>query len=155
MTSPTRWAWVWVNSESLWWTGRPGLLRFMGSQRVGHNWATELNWTHLFPRSASYHAFRKTEESKFQWMVNLAVKTVFLGYLLQGLPYLVPPSLQAYPTDGLFLKHPSFSTLNPERKPGGLPALLCLCLPVREEERQWYNKGRNICFHTHTHTQRW
>ena len=61
---------------------------------------------------------------------------VFLGYLLQGLPYLVPPSLQAYPTDGLFLKHPSFSTLNPERKPGGLPALLCLCLPVREEERQ-------------------
>ena len=28
-----------------WWTGRPGVLRFMGSQRVGHNWATELNWT--------------------------------------------------------------------------------------------------------------
>ena len=43
--SLTRWAWVWVNSGSLWWTGRPGMLRFMGSQRVGHNWATELNWT--------------------------------------------------------------------------------------------------------------
>lgn len=110
---------------------------------------------HLFPRSVSYHAFRKTEEFKFQWMVSLVVKMmfggkdVFLGYLLQGLPCLVPPSLQAYPTDGLFLKHPSFSTLNPERKPGGLPALLCLCLPVREEEREWYNKGINICFHTH------
>ena len=31
-------------SGSWWWTGRPGMLRFMGSQRVGHNWATELNW---------------------------------------------------------------------------------------------------------------
>ena len=40
----TRWTWVWVNSGRWWWTGRPGVLRFMGSQRVGHNWATELNW---------------------------------------------------------------------------------------------------------------
>ena len=45
MASPTRWTWVWVNSGSWWWTGRPGLLRFMGSQRVRHHWATELNWT--------------------------------------------------------------------------------------------------------------
>ena len=37
--------WVWVNSGSRWWTGRPGLLRFMGSRRVGHDWATGLNWT--------------------------------------------------------------------------------------------------------------
>ena len=44
MASPTRWTWVWVNSRSWWWTGRPGVLWFMGSQRVGHNWATEL-WT--------------------------------------------------------------------------------------------------------------
>ena len=44
MASPTRWTWVWVNSRSWWWTGRPGMLQFMGSQRVGHNWATELNW---------------------------------------------------------------------------------------------------------------
>ena len=36
--------WVSVNSGSWWWTGRPGMLRFMGSQRVGHDWATELNW---------------------------------------------------------------------------------------------------------------
>ena len=33
--------------RSWWWTGRPGMLRFMGSQRVGHDWATELNWTEL------------------------------------------------------------------------------------------------------------
>ena len=42
MASPTRCTWVWVNSRSWWWTGRPGVLRFMGSQRVGHDWATEL-----------------------------------------------------------------------------------------------------------------
>ena len=45
MASLTRWTWVWVNSGSWWWTGRPGVLWFMGSQRVGHDWATELNWT--------------------------------------------------------------------------------------------------------------
>ena len=45
MASPTQWAWVWVNSGSWQWTGRPGLLQSMASQRVVHNWATELNWT--------------------------------------------------------------------------------------------------------------
>ena len=47
MASPTRWTWVWVDSGSWWWTGRPGVLQFMGSQRVGHDWATELNWIEL------------------------------------------------------------------------------------------------------------
>ena len=46
MASPTRWTWVWVNSRRWWWTGRPGMLRFMGSQRVGHDWMTELNWNY-------------------------------------------------------------------------------------------------------------
>ena len=45
MSSPTQWTWVWVNSGSWWSTGRPGMLQSMGSQRVGHVWATELNWT--------------------------------------------------------------------------------------------------------------
>ena len=44
MASPTRWMWVRVSYRSWWWTGRPGVLQFMGSQRVGHNWVTELNW---------------------------------------------------------------------------------------------------------------
>ena len=52
MASLTRWTWVWVNSGNWWWTRRPGVLRFMGSQRVGHNWATELTdwliWTNNF-----------------------------------------------------------------------------------------------------------
>ena len=43
MASRTRWTWVWMNSGRWWWTGRPGVLQFMGSQRVGHDWATELN----------------------------------------------------------------------------------------------------------------
>ena len=45
MASLTRWMWVWVNSGSWWWTGRPGVLRFIGSRRVGHDWATNLNWS--------------------------------------------------------------------------------------------------------------
>ena len=44
MASPTQWTWVWVNSRSWWWMGRPVVLQSMGSQRVGQDWATELNW---------------------------------------------------------------------------------------------------------------
>ena len=46
MASPTRWTWVWVNSRSWWWTGRPACS--MGSPRVRHNWTTELNWTYCY-----------------------------------------------------------------------------------------------------------
>ena len=45
MASLTQWTWVWVNFGSWWWTGRPGVLQSMGSQRVRHDWATALNWT--------------------------------------------------------------------------------------------------------------
>ena len=48
MASPTQWTWVWVNSGSWWWTGRPGMLQFMGSKRIGHDWAIELNWTDMY-----------------------------------------------------------------------------------------------------------
>ena len=44
MASPTRWIWVWVDSGSWWWAGKPGMLWFIGSQRVGHDWVSELNW---------------------------------------------------------------------------------------------------------------
>ena len=47
MASPTQWTWVWVNCRSWWLTRRPGVLQFMWSQRVRHDWATELNWTEL------------------------------------------------------------------------------------------------------------
>ena len=44
MASPTQWTWVWVSSGSWWWTGKPGVLQSMGSQRAGHDWVTEQNW---------------------------------------------------------------------------------------------------------------
>ena len=47
MTSLTQWTWVWVDSGIWWWAGRPAVLQSMGSQRVRHEWATELNWTEL------------------------------------------------------------------------------------------------------------
>ena len=54
MASLTWWTWVWVNSGSWWWTGRPGVLPFMGLQRVRHDWVTELNWTEVFFRFFSF-----------------------------------------------------------------------------------------------------
>ena len=45
MSSLTWWTWVWVSPGSWWWTRKPGVLQSMGSQRAGHNWATEWNWT--------------------------------------------------------------------------------------------------------------
>ena len=52
MASLTRWTWVWVSSGCWWWTGKPGMLQSMGSQRVRHDWATELNW--FFGRAAQH-----------------------------------------------------------------------------------------------------
>ena len=59
MASLTQWTWVWVNSRSWWWTGRPGVLQSTGSQRVGHNWPTEWNWGenkpfNIYPRQKNY-----------------------------------------------------------------------------------------------------
>ena len=62
MASPTQWTWVWVNSGSWWWTGRPGMLQFMESQRVRHNWPTELNWTEL----KRNHKHRKQSSKKIK-----------------------------------------------------------------------------------------
>ena len=74
MASLTGWTWVWVNSGSWWWTGRPGVLRFMGLQRVGHDWATELNWTHAHDRG--FPGGSDGEESA--WMQESQV--LFLGW---------------------------------------------------------------------------
>ena len=53
MASLTWWTWVSVNSGSWWWIGRPGVLRFMELQRVGHDWATDLIWSDTYNRSHS------------------------------------------------------------------------------------------------------
>ena len=86
MASLTQRTWVWVGSRSWWWTGRPGVLWFMGSQRVGHDWATELNWFTKRKDLSSLSLWTR-------WMyVNLIIKarreiqnkTLFL---LQGLSW--------------------------------------------------------------------
>ena len=58
MASSTQQTWVWVSSRSWWWTGRPGMLQSMGSQRVGHNWMIELNWTDSYHLKL-LHYFKK------------------------------------------------------------------------------------------------
>ena len=67
MASLTRWTWVWVNSGSWCWTGRPGMLRFMGSQRVRHDWATELNWTEWIIEKA-----REFQKNSYFCFINYA-----------------------------------------------------------------------------------
>ena len=51
MASPAQWTWVWARSGSWWWTGKPGMLQSMRSQRVQHDWATELNWMVCCPQA--------------------------------------------------------------------------------------------------------
>ena len=92
MASLTWWMWVWVNSGSWWWTGRPGVLRFMGSQRVGH--VERLNWTELsdlmyvmyvsgcrstWVRKDSF-GIQKSEESRVKthpWVIITSLMTSF------------------------------------------------------------------------------
>ena len=68
MASLTRWTWVWVNSGNWWWTGGPGMLRFMGSQKVGHDWATELKMcnSNILIWSASLTDLWPLEEAVWQ-----------------------------------------------------------------------------------------
>jgi len=82
MASLTLWTWVWVNSGSWWWTERPGVLWFMGSQIVGHDWATELNWMMtLYARREETKMYRTAfwtlwEKARMQWLDRTAWKYV-------------------------------------------------------------------------------
>ena len=67
MASSTQWTWVWVDSGCWWWTGRPGVLWFMGPQRVGRNWVTELNWTE-WSRDFPYFLQFKSEFGNKEFM---------------------------------------------------------------------------------------
>ena len=67
MASPTGWAWVWVNSRSWSWIGRPGVLLFMGLQRVGHDRAPELNGGEGFLGKGNYVLGPESLEMGTQW----------------------------------------------------------------------------------------
>ena len=68
----TQWTWVWVNSRSWWWTGRPGVLQSMGLQRVGHDWAAELNWTSLHRRRKFYLSSSDGKQDSVLFQLNHA-----------------------------------------------------------------------------------
>ena len=106
MASPTRWTWVWVNSGSWWWTGRPDVLRFTGFRGVGPDWATELNWTELM-------------KIKTVWCVNCWLWTFFLnllfligGWLLYSV-VLVSAIDQHESAIGIHVSPPSWTSLPP------------------------------------------
>ena len=81
MASLTWWTWVWVNSRSLWWTGRPGVLWFMGLQRVRHNWETELNWTEWVVITYKVYTLFFARPLLFTgtWVVNEIRKLILWG----------------------------------------------------------------------------
>ena len=95
MASPTQWTWVWVNSRNWWWTGRPDVPWFMGSQRVGHDWATELNWTEyhlsfLLCQCHLFRAYRDVEmclEGSGSPLVPLASSIASSWHATQGWPW--------------------------------------------------------------------
>ena len=82
----TQWRWVWVNSGSWWWTGRPGILWSMGSQRVRHDWGTELNWTELY--ELPHKPIRKCP------LLSYSLKTLANNWYCLKLPS-PPPSPEA------------------------------------------------------------
>ena len=89
MASPTRWAWVWVNLGSWWWTGRPGVLQFMGSQRAGHDWLTELNWTSVcyqtlvvLPRKHLLFLLPSLSLTRIYWVTSLWKDLFCLCFLI-------------------------------------------------------------------------
>ena len=77
MASPTLWTWVWVSSGSWWQSGKPGVLQSMGSQRVRHNWETELNWTD------HHSSLRSAKSESLQKAYSLDSKCLICGVLLR------------------------------------------------------------------------
>ena len=66
MASLTQWTWVWASPRSWWWTRKPGVLKSIGSQRVGHDWVTELNWKWNTKRRWMSHPLGKLSMDVFK-----------------------------------------------------------------------------------------
>ena len=100
MASLTQWTWVWVNSGSWWWTGRPGVLQFMGSQRVGHHWATELNWTQELnlasPVSSALQVDSYSEHQESPWILGWTSEITFASCGEENAEFLVFHSEESF-----------------------------------------------------------
>ena len=116
--SPTRWTWVWVNSGSWWWTGRPGVLQSMGLQRVGHDWATELNWQTL-ESGKEENAVNKCYSVMSNSQAPLSMEFFQAEYWC-GLPFASPGD---HPDLGI---EPGSPALQADSLPTGLPGK-CKC----------------------------
>ena len=68
MASMTLWTWVWSSSWICWWTGKPGVLQSMGSQRPGHDWVTKLNWTEHLYNLAPTTICDQFKDHSLEWM---------------------------------------------------------------------------------------
>ena len=112
-TSPTRWTWVWVNFGSWWLTGRPDVLQFMGLQRVGHDWATELNWTNInrkleilgWPKVHSGFSVRYYGKARMNFLANWQRHTCMHAKSLSLVRLLVTPWITPGSTPGLPVHH--------------------------------------------------
>ena len=91
MASLTRWTWVSVNSGSWWWTGKPGVLQFMGSQRAGHDWATDLIWSDIYlivlssldSRRSHHSILREISHEYSSEGLMLKLKLQYFGHLMR------------------------------------------------------------------------
>ena len=100
MASLTRWTWVWVNAGSWWWSGRPGVLQSMGSQRVRHDWATELNRRQL-PHPVTLDRYLGTVSnykmgSLHKWISKVSSSILAISWCLQNLYTSQVPGLLNY-----------------------------------------------------------
>ena len=106
MASPTWCTWVWVNSGSWWWTGRPGVLQFMGLQRVGHEWAIELNWTDGYmPRNGIAGSYGSS--NTFYQVISAGVFTAVSASAGLSHPHSFPPDSSVLESWNLYSHRPS------------------------------------------------
>ena len=153
MASPTQWTWVWVDFGSWWWTGRPGMLRFMGLRRVRHDWATELNyevWLSLWMHMCAYVCLCVCIRVVTQKSEDVCVDTKGIsshGYRVWlSLCCLTCLSGQQFPplpsnevcrlADGRFLNHPVTRLVK-----GMNPHLCQPHLPCSSADTQWAKAG--------------
>ena len=85
MASPTWWTWVWASSRSWRWTGRPGVLQSMRSQRVRYDWATKLNW--IYPKY--YHSICNQYKQSLRCFTFFCTESSKSGLCLDFIKYAV------------------------------------------------------------------